>query len=285
MGTQLVFGMLRLAPIDAASAIGGWVARTVGPWLPVSETGRGNLRRAFPEKRPDDIERILRGVWENLGRTAAEYAHLRQIWDYDPGADGPPGRIEVVGLDDVIDVYRLERPVVIFAAHLGNWELPSVGARRHGLPLAVLFRPPNNPFVAALAQRIRGRAMGELLPKGLDGGVAAARVLENGGYVGMLVDQHFSRGVRVPFFGRDAWTSPILAKLARRFDYPVHGARVERLGGARFRVTFTPALDLPRSVDAKADAVAVMTRVNAMIESWVRERPEQWLWLHRRWRD
>lgn len=272
-------------PIDAASALGGAMARRIGPLLSVSEVGRRNLRMAFPDETPEAIERILRGVWENLGRTGAEYPHLAAIWDFHFLTRDRPGRIELVGFDELHDAYRRGQPVIIFSAHLGNWELLSVGAKRNGLPLSVLYRPPNNPLLASLAQRIRGQSMGELLPKGIEGAVAAARVLESGGYLGMLVDQHHSRGVPAPFFGRDAWTSPTLARLARRFDCPVHGARVERLGGTRFRVTFTPPLDLPRMSDPKADAVSVMTAVNATIEGWVRERPEQWLWLHRRWRD
>jgi len=110
-------------------------------------------------------------------------------------------------------------------------------------------------------------------------------VEERGGHLGLLVDQHFGRGVVVPFFGRPVQVPATLAKLAYRFDCPVHGTRVERLGGARFRITITPPLVLPRSGDTQADVVTVMAEVMAMLESWVRERPEQWLWLHRRWRS
>jgi KDO2-lipid IV(A) lauroyltransferase len=100
----------------------------------------------------------------------------------------------------------------------------------------------------------------------------------------MLIDQHFTRGVRVDFFGRPALVNPILGKFARRFDCPVHGVRVVRLPGHRFRLELTPPLDLPRDPDGQVNVQGAMQAMTAVVESWVREHPEQWLWMHRRWR-
>lgn len=283
-----LFVLARWMPVDTASAIGGWIARRIGPLLPVSNTGRRNLRRAFPELSEAEIERILKGVWDNLGRTVAEYPHLQRIWDYDPERPSPAPRIRIEGVEQFVALRDDGRPALIFSAHLGNWELLPMAAVRHGLPLAIVFRPPNNPHAAELVRRIRAEAHGgeeSLLPSGVEGALAAVELLDRGMHLGMLVDQRFRRGVLVPFFGRPAQTGTVLAKLARRFDCPVHGARVERLEGAKFRVVLTPPLEIPRSGDAEADIAETMRRVTAMIEGWIRERPEQWLWLHRRWKD
>jgi KDO2-lipid IV(A) lauroyltransferase len=274
---------VRLMPIDWASALGGWFARTLGPWLPVSEVGRRNLRRAFPDKSEAEIERILRGVWDNLGRYVLEYPHLKPIWDY-AAEPGRPGRIEVAGGDHFVGLRDDGRPALIFAAHLGNWELLPVAAARHGLPVTVLYRPPNNPIAAELLERVRRDAMGELLSTGVHTALAAVEVIEKGGHLGMLVDQHSRFGPLVPFFGNPVRAAPLLAKLARRYQCPLHGARVERLGGARFRASLTPPIPIPVTDDADADVEAIMTEITSIIEGWVRERPEQWLWLHRRWR-
>jgi KDO2-lipid IV(A) lauroyltransferase len=99
----------------------------------------------------------------------------------------------------------------------------------------------------------------------------------------MLVDQKLNDGIAVPFFGRDAMTAPALARLARRYDCIVVPVRVVRLGGAHFRLICDPPLKVPKTADAQADALALMTEVNATIERWIRARPEQWFWLHRRW--
>jgi KDO2-lipid IV(A) lauroyltransferase len=125
------------------------------------------------------------------------------------------------------------------------------------------------------------------------GGLAAAKqgaafamqgVLENGGHLGMLIDQHFTRGVVVPFFGRPALTNPIMGKFAKRFECPVHGVRVIRLPNHRFRLELTPPLDLPRDANGEIDVQGAMAMMTAVVEGWVREYPEQWLWMHRRWR-
>lgn len=99
----------------------------------------------------------------------------------------------------------------------------------------------------------------------------------------MLVDQKMTDGIAVPFFGRDAMTAPALAQFALKYDAPIIPVRSERLEGARFRITFYPELKTPKTGDRHADILAIMTNVNASMESWIRERPEQWLWLHRRW--
>ena len=100
----------------------------------------------------------------------------------------------------------------------------------------------------------------------------------------MLVDQKMNDGIAVPFFGRDAMTAPALARLARRFDCIVVPARVERLEGAHFRLDLrAAAAGAARAATPHADALALMTAVNATIERWIRARPEQWFWLHRRW--
>jgi KDO2-lipid IV(A) lauroyltransferase len=279
-----LFVTLRLVPVDAASAAGGWVARMVGPRLAVSRVGRANLRQAFPDKSPQEIERILRGVWDNLGRYMAEYPHLMRIWDHDPENPEVVKRIAVGGRQNFIDLRDSGKPAVVFTGHLGNWELIPVAAAQLRLPHTVMFRPPNNPHAAALLHRIRSEAMGELASTAAWGGIAGAHALMSGRTLGLLIDQYLDRGIPVPFFGRPVKTATALAKLARRFDCPVHGVRVERTGGARFRVSLTPPLPLQRTDDANADIAANTAMVTAILEGWVRERPDQWLWLHRRWR-
>jgi len=101
----------------------------------------------------------------------------------------------------------------------------------------------------------------------------------------MLVDQKMNDGIPVPFFGRDAMTAPALARLALRFDCAVVPVRVDRLARARFRITAEPPLPLPRSGERARDTAALMRSVNAVLERWIRERPDHWLWLHRRWPD
>lgn len=283
--TSGAFSLLRRLSPEQASDIGGWATRTFGPLLPVHRVGLENLRHAFPEKSERERRAILREVWDNLGRTGAEFIHLEDLWDYDP--DNPEAsRIEGIGVEQFVRLRDDGKPAIIFSAHLGNWELPAVCAARHGLPVAVVFRAPNNPHLARRVEETRARNMGELLQAGSGQAVVflMAGVLERGGHLGILVDQYLRRGLALPFFGRIAHTNPTLGRLARQFDCPVHGARVIRLPGNRFRLELTDAIDLPRDGDGRVDVEETMKVVNGIIEGWVREHPGQWLWLHRRWR-
>lgn len=286
----LIMALSQVLGPDRASAVGGWVARKLGPHLAVSTMARGQIEAAYPGIAPAERDRILIGVWDNLGRYFTEYAHLRTLWPGTGDDPPPPGaRIEVD--PGVIERFRAirdnGRPAIIFTGHIGNWEILAVGAARHELPLAVMFRSPNNPIAEKLLLGIRGEAMGRLVPAGFQAAVVAARVLDEGGHLGMLVDQHFSRGVKVPFFGREVKTATTLAKLARRFKCDVYGAWAERLDGCRFRIHMTQALDFSaeyESADVKAAETAITARITATVETWARARPDQWNWLHRRWR-
>jgi len=259
--------------------------RTVGPWLPEHRVGRDNLRAAFPKKSPAEIEGILRGVWDNLGRVAAEFAHLDSLWDYQlnrPAAS----RIEFSTRDmEIFQQLRDDgKPAFVFAAHLANWELPALAGQLNGLDSTVVYRLPNLGGIAQAIVSMRAGHMGTLIAGGPDAPFKIARALEAGSHVGMLVDQHYGKGVDVIFFGRRCKANPLLARLAHHFDCPIHGVRVIRLGGRRFRGELTEALKVPRDPDGRVNIERTMQVITSVVEQWVREHPEQWLWLHRRWR-
>jgi Kdo2-lipid IVA lauroyltransferase/acyltransferase len=279
LGARLLFGGFGLLPIDRASALGGLIARLIGPALGASKRARLNLRRAFPELGEAEIERIVVGMWDNLGRVVTEYPHLREIEIF-----AANGRVETVGADPYRAGGARTRPCIIFSGHCANWELGLLAAAQGGVPVAQIYRAANNPFIDRLINEARG-AVGELIPKGSLAARRAIAAISQGRNLTMLVDQKMNDGIPVPFFGREAMTAPALARLARRFDCIVLPVRCERLEGARFRLTCEPPLAVPRSDDAHADTLALMTAVNATLERWIRARPEQWLWLHRRWPD
>ena len=272
-----IFHFARLLPLDAASALGGWLGRAVGPRLAITCRAQRNLERAFPSKSALEIETVIRGMWDNLGRTIFEFPNLDAI-----RFSGNDRRVEVVG-GEHIDALRVDgKPGIFFSAHMANWEIAALSATHRGLPIHLIYRAPNNRWVERLFQH-RWPGGGELIPKGAAGARRAIKLMGEGGHLGMLVDQKMNDGIPVPFFGRDAMTAPALAQFAIKFDCPVIPSRVERLGGARFRITHLPPLAPPQSGDRHTDIAAMMAEVNAILEGWIRERPEQWLWLHGRW--
>jgi len=277
---------IRMFPPDAMSRVAGAVMRTMGPWLPEHRVGRANLAAAFPEKSPAEIEAILRGAWDNLGRVAAEFAHIDRLWDYDPAHPGH-GRIMASDESEQI-VLRLRddgKPALIFAAHLANWELAAVGATGYGLGTTVLYRRPNLKAVSDEIIGLRSGCMGTLVATSMDAPIKLAEALQRGSHIAMLVDQYYGRGVPVTFFGQRTRANPLIARLARNIDCPIHGIRVVRFPDNRFQLKMTEAIAAPRDADGKIDVERTMQVITDVIEGWVREYPEQWLWLHRRWRN
>jgi Kdo2-lipid IVA lauroyltransferase/acyltransferase len=260
--------------------------RTIGPLLKEHRIGRANLTAAFPDKSAAEIDTILSGVWDNLGRVAAEFAHIDRLRTFDPDHPGPADIIYERNTFDRFHALRLDgKPALVFGAHLANWELPALVASTQDLDVAVLYRRPNIGAISDAIIKIRAGSMGKLVATSLDAPVRLLRDLEMGGRVAMLVDQHYVKGVDVMFFGRLCKANPLIAQLARHIDCRIFGTRVIRLPDRRrFRAELTEAIEPARDADGKINLQGTMQVITSVIEGWVREHPEQWLWLHRRWR-
>jgi len=275
---RVLMGGLGFLPLDAASWVGGGLARGVGPWTGAHKTAARNLRLAFPEKGEAEIAGILREMWDNIGRTMAEYPHLARLTHevgrveiFDPGGVGVRMRDDGVG-------------GLLIGMHGGNWELSALPGHRAGVRARHFYRAPNNPYVDAMLARYRAAIGAEgFIRKGGAGAREALKLLKGGGHIGMLVDQKQDEGIAVRFFGRDAMTTTAPAAFARRMNLPIGAARVVRLKGAHFHV-FVEEVRVERTEDMEADIVATTGRISAMIERWIREYPEQWFWVHRRWK-
>ncbi|PKU24878.1 lauroyl acyltransferase [Telmatospirillum siberiense] len=274
LGAYAGWYLFAILPLDWASALGGWLARTIGRHLKANDVARRSLHLTFPEMTEDEITIIAAEVWDNLGRVVGEFPHLQQIVEQ---------RLEIIGAEHVEAMRTDGKPGILITAHFGGWELSGSIAKHLGLPVHVVYRASNNPWVENLVLKGRGIAAEGFIAKGAKGARKALTVLKAGGHLGMLVDQKMNDGISVPFMGRDAMTAPGVAHFALKFHCPVVPGRIERLPHSRFRVIFEPALALPSSGDSGRDAREMMGTINQIIERWVRERPGQWLWLHRRW--
>ena len=285
----LAVGLLRLIRLTDRKRIAnvaGSIMRAIGPWLPEHRVGRENLRAAFPDKSPQEIDAILAGVWDNLGRVGAEFAHLDRIkvLDFERG-----GKADVVydkiSFDRFCAIRDARKPTLVFSAHLANWEVPALAPAYYNVPANLLYRRPNIGGVADAVIAMRAGCMGNLIPTGLDAPVRLANALERGEHVGMLVDQHFVKGVDVVFFGRWAKANPLIAQLARHTGAAIRGVRVvRRSDGNSFWGELTDEIAPARDAEGKVDIQSTMQLITSIVEGWVREHPAQWLWLHRRWR-
>ena len=276
LAVRAALALCRALGPAGASALGGFVARVVGPHLPVSRVARRNLRLAMPHLDGPARDRVVRGTWDNLGRTAAEFAHVATLRETARG----PG-YEVEGVEHV----PLQGPALLVSGHLGNWEVAIRAAALGGLQVASFYRAAANTAVDSIivAERSRANLGAPGFAKGAAGARAAVDWLRHGGVLGLLMDQKMNDGIAATLFGRTAMTAPAAAMFARRFRCPVVPVRVVRLGPARLRIICEPPLRSDPDLDSRADVAALTQAINDRLEAWIRERPEQWLWLHRRW--
>lgn len=274
-------GLLRgLGPVRSSNLCGA-VARGIGPLLPVSKVADRNLRLAMPELDPAARKRIVRGVWDNLGRTAGEFPHVGQLSETAAG----PGW-EVVGAEHIEALAARGGPAMLFTGHIGNWEVLPLATARRGVRFGTVYRASDNPEIDALILELRRASKGaneKLFAKGAQGARQMLMHLRQNGFVGMLPDQKMNDGIRANFFGHPAMTPSALAAVALRIGCPVLPTYAQRLAPGRFRVTYEAPVPLPDTGDRAADVLSLTQTVNDRLEAWVRAKPESWLWLHRRW--
>lgn len=266
----MLFILFRCLRAETASSLGGWIGGQIGPRLAASRKALRNLQHAYPDNDPERNARIVTDMWNNLGRIVGEYPHLRKIIR---------DNVEIIGEENLRAIGK-DKPLVVMAAHLGNWELgPFYFNHRIEWPLAGIYRAPNNPYVERLLDACRNpESKGIFIPKSQRGVRDMMRVLQEGGRLGNLIDQKYNQGLPVSFFGRPAMTSPAFIQLAKKYDCPILPLRVERTHGCQFRITLYPAFS-PHDGDERA----ILERCHRMLEEWINDRPGQWLWLHRRW--
>ena len=269
-----------IGPVRSSNLCGA-IARFIGPLLPVSKVADRNLRLALPELDAAARQRIVRGVWDSLGRTAGELPHVGQLTEC---ASGPGW--EIVGAEHIEALAARGGPAVLFTGHIGNWEVLPLATARKGVPFATVYRASDNPEIDALILELRRASVGaneKLFPKGAKGARQTLVHLRQKGFVGLLPDQKMNDGIRAEFFGHLAMTAAAPAALALKIGCPVFPAHAQRIAPCRFRLTYEAPLPLPNTGDRTADVAALTQTINDRLEAWIRAKPESWLWLHRRW--
>ncbi|WP_158815074.1 lysophospholipid acyltransferase family protein [Methylocapsa sp. S129] len=266
--------VIRALPLERASQWSGAGWRLVAPRLRRHQRALNNLALAFPEKSPAEIRQIALGMWENLGRTFAEFFHLDEIVKGDRIRMEPP---------ELFESLRGLSGGVICGLHMGNWEILSQAGLNIGWRPAGVYQKITNPFVDHYINTIRAPLYpAGLMEKSPRAAKAMLRYAREGGCVAFLADQRDRRGVGAAFFGRSALSTPFPAFVARSVGAPLYVCRAKRLNGVRFSISVAQ-VTVPNTADRDADVAAATGGVQAAFESMVREAPEQWMWAHRRW--
>jgi KDO2-lipid IV(A) lauroyltransferase len=274
---DVVTGLARLFPIDAVSDFGAWLFKRLGPLTSTHRVAEINLRIAFPQAGDAEIARLLVAQWDAVGRWAVEFPILDKII-----AD--PKRVELVNGERLAQIARDGESVVFISGHFSSMEIMPAEIIQAGITCQITYRATNNPHVDERIRRSRFRYGVRLFaPKGGDGARELLRALGRGESVALMNDQKFNGGVAAPLFGVMCHTAPGPSSFALRFGIPLQPMSVQRVHKARFRVVVHEPIWLKDTGDRNRDIEAGVRQVNAFIEDRVRDRPEEWFWVHKRW--
>ena len=280
LALRLVAGVVSLLPEWAAWCFG----KAIGRGLYILDRrhraiASANLAAAFPEKTPDEIKNLVRKVFEHLGLVAVESLRIRKML-----AKGIEQFVEKPDMSEVNKIISQGKGLIVATAHIGNWEVAGHATSVMITPLSSVARPLDNPLVEEYVDRMR-RLSGQMII-GKRGAVRdMVRVLRSGGSVVVLMDQDArKRGVFVDFFGRPASTWPSAAALSLKLGSPIAIGFVRRIGCFRYEL-IVDEIFLPEPTgDREADVQELTQRITSRIEKRIRECPEQWFWVHRRWK-
>ncbi len=264
-------GLCKILPMSWASCMGGWIAQTLGSNMAMNRKAVRHIRAAL-QCDEQEAKDISKHHWNNLGRVMAEYPHLKKIATH---------HVRFKGEENLKHIRDDGKPGVLFGAHLGNWEvIPHALLHHFDFKMHPVYRAPNNPYVDKRLHTYRA-PNGTLTPysKSRAGMVGMVKALKAGEHLGLLIDQKYNEGTKADFFGMSAMTGTAFIELAQKYDCPLVPIRCVREKDG-FLIEILPPIAI-----SNREVMDVLGDAHALLERWIKDKPPQWLWLHRRWKN
>lgn len=280
IAVRIAFFIFTILGLKNASNLGSFLTRKIGKLMSVHKLARDNMKKSLPDLSDVQIESHLNDMWDNLGRIVGEFIHCcrfskSQIIKYT--------QEDASTLKNIENIKKNHNGGIIFSAHTGNWEVGPKFLSYHGLNVKAVYRPLNNQAVEKLTSKIRNI---DLIPKTTQGNKQIISEIKKGTYIIIMADQKISNGVDVPFFHDKALTTPSIAKLALKYDIPLIPTRIVRLGKEfKFRIDVEEPIKFKKEKIINDEHIFSLTKkINEKLESWIRQYPSQWFWVHNRWK-
>jgi KDO2-lipid IV(A) lauroyltransferase len=274
---RFTFWLMRKLSVERALQLSGFAFGLVGPHSDKAQKARDNLRIAFPDKSDEWREQTTRQIFRHLGYSAAELIKLEQIWEE------REQRIEYVLEPGAREHMESRRATIFITAHVGSWQVAPLITKQYGFDINAIYAPESNPVMADLMLDLR-KSWGDRMIPADSGPRPLIRELKAGRSIIMAMDTRPDTGKLIPFFGKDALTNTSAAGLALRTGAALVVARAERLPDARYRITmYDPLVSPIPDAPVKDQAVALTGLIHGYFEDWIREYPQQWVCLKRRW--
>ncbi len=267
----------KIIGLRASSFLGGMTLSLYGIFSKRNKIIEKNLNIAFPNLKKRKKKIIIKKMWFHFGRVVGEYPNLNKL--------NVGENILIQNEENLIQPLRRNRNCIFFSAHIGNWELTSHLLTKSGYKINFIYRAPNNKLVDGLLKKIRtGYGVG-LIKKGNEGARQCLKILnKKGGHIGMLIDQKMNDGIKTVFFGRNVMSPSAIVKFAIKYDCPIIPAVCTRLKSTRFKISYLKPLT-PFKLKKIGNEKEIMNYFNKIIEKWIKNNPEQWIWFHNRWND
>ena len=276
-GFRFIFWLMRRLSVERARGVSAFAFGLVGPLSDKAKKAKINLAIAFPDASEEWREQTMRKIFRSLGDSAAELIKLEQIWEE------REQRIEFVVHPAAHELMTAKKPAIFVSAHVGPWQVAPLVTKHYNLTINTIYAPESNTVVAELMHGLR-HFLGEQLISSEAGLRPLIKELTAGHSINMAMDTRLDSGKLVPFFGRDALTGTSAAGLALRTGAALVVARAERLPAGHYRITVYEPLRSPIPDAPQKDQVLAMTaEINRHFEQWIRQYPEQWICLKRRW--
>lgn len=266
--------------LELASKFCSWLAKKIGPFLRVTKIAKRNMRRTIAANMSnDELDKLIIRLWEHYGRYIAEFVFIDRL-----SRDELDKRIIIEGMENIADLNNKKKPFLICLAHIGNWDFLIRNITKLYPKFSIIYRKLNNPLINKVIIDTRKQEGIDLIAKGSSGAKDLVKAIKSGNSIAMLVDQKMNNGIEVPFFGMPAMTANAIAKLSLQFDMPIIPVQIIRTKGSNFKAIIHTRLS-PQIVGNKnEDSYLIMREINQLIETWIRQNPEQWFWFHNRWK-
>jgi KDO2-lipid IV(A) lauroyltransferase len=276
-----LFCIFKIIGLRNASNLGGVLGKLIGPFFRSKSLIKKNIKLGLGDISKDEEEKIINGMWSNIGRTFAEYVFLKDFkfnkTDFN--------HMKIIGSEHLDEIKKSNKPVIFYSGHFANFELMAMELEKFGIKTAAIYRPLNNLFLNPIMEYLRMKYIcPNQIPKGRAGMREIINKINNNYSIALMVDQRVGEGPRINFFNQPAQTTTIPAQLALKYGCKLVPIYLKRMDGASFEMTVHQPYEISKTGDDDQDTKNITLKINQIIEKMIVENPEQWLWSHNRWK-
>jgi len=276
-----LFCIFKIIGLKNASNLGGVIGELFGPLFRSKKITKQNIKNGLGEIDNKEETKIINGMWNNIGRTFAEYVYLKKFKFSATNFN----HIKINGLHYLDEIKKNNESAIFYSGHFANFELMAMELDKFGIKCAAIYRPLNNFFLNPLMEYLRMKYIcPNQIPKGRMGMREIITKIKNGYSIALMVDQRVGEGPRETFFNKPAHTTTVPAQIALKYDCKLVPISLKRKEGIRFEMTIHEPYKINKTSNEAEDTRNITLKINQILEKMVIKNPTQWIWSHNRWK-